>query len=411
MSEFWDDLCKITFAGKGNLTCSQFTENWECDFRVAQLLNARIVVQVHGLKPSAFTRLHNFLDRLDDVSITGTLNGGCELEATNIDLSWTTFSLNDGDYFEGYVISPGFVEITHPEYVEKLYPKITNEVTNLSLGRQHSIEANIEGAKITLGWLPKHNDFLRYARGLRSARILSVITMDFLEPLAFDESRNLNLNLCSLLTLAQRSYICRVASHWQDADGITKKSRYEEPVFDYPPSPRPLIPIEALGNFVEVTLENYNKEWNNWKLPWAIDYYVQAMSLRHLLAQSVGFFTALETLKCAFLKQPGRDKLEYYVTKAGKLKRRAYKWVLKEMFRELNMRVDNDDLELLVALRNRIIHCGVPNYEEDPDMSKATNWTLKFSSLVEKTLLAILGYQGVFEQYDQSVTPSTNKNP
>ena len=38
------------------------------------------------------------------------------------------------------------------------------------------------------------------------------------------------------------------------------------------------------------------------------------MSLRHIFAQSIGFFTALETLKAAFLKQPEREGLEYYVT-------------------------------------------------------------------------------------------------
>lgn len=422
MSELWNNLSRRTFIGSGHLTCDNFSEEWKCDFCIAQLINGRIVIQVSGLKDSVFSRLHNLLDRIDTFTITGELEQGYKLKATEINLSWTMFSFNDKDYFEGYVTSPGFVEITHPRYADAFYSKIVYEVTNLSLGRQHDVEATIEGAKIRVHRIPKSNDVLRYARGLKTSRILSAISVDLLERPSSDNSRELISDLCSLLTLAQRSCVHKVASHWQDPDGVTKRSLYQEPVFEYPPAPRPLIPAEALGSFLEDTFKNYNEKWNIWKLPWAIDYYVQSMSLRHVFAQSIGFFTALETLKDAFLKQPGREGLEYYVTrgqfkkkkisdkvlnilsetfeefrnlladtsdtseekaverqtlksKVGELNRRAYKLVLREMFSELGIIVDDNDLKLLVDLRNKIIHSGTPNYESDrwPNLTEAAN--------------------------------------
>jgi hypothetical protein len=181
----------------------------------------------------------------------------------------------------------------------------------------------------------------------------------------------------------------------------------------------------------------------------AQDLYIQAMSIHSLWPQSVGFFTALETLKNAFLRKHG-DELQYYLPlgkdfdkefskkevarrvmevlgdafdvfnhlpeddrSALKLKiknelnRRPYKLVLNRMFQELGMVVDEDDLKWLVRLRDQIIHTGSPQYDgKEPwadKSSEAGRWADRFAGLVEKTFMAILGYQDQFEPYDQSV--------
>jgi hypothetical protein len=202
---------------------------------------------------------------------------------------------------------------------------------------------------------------------------------------------------------------------------------------------------------VEDTIDAYDDKYFDWSLGEAQDLYIQAMSIHSLWPQSVGFFTALETLKSAFLRQHG-DESQYYLPPgkefdkefrkkrvanrvieilgdafevfsrlsgddraALKLKiknglnRRPYKLVLSSMFQELGMVVEEDDLKWLVRIRDQIIHTGSPQYDgREPwadKSSEAARWVERFGSLVERTFLAILGYQGQFEQYDQSVIP------
>ena len=451
MNAFWHNLAKETFVGRGQLACN--AKKWDCRFWIAQLINGRIVVQVQGLNQSVFSDLFNYLDRITPCSIVGELEGGQPLEATNIDFNW-----NVGSHLEGFVLYPGFVEIKHVDYKEEFYPRIIYEVTNLSLGKQSNITATVENAKLKVCWLSKHNKILRYAQGLKSARVLSLIDVDFVQQSSQAEQQDLINGLCDLLTLAQRSYVSIVAEHWQAADGATKRSQYQEPVFDYPPAPRPLIPANALTNFIETTFSNYNKFWDSWNLPWIIDYYVQSISLQNDLAQSPGSFTALEALKAAFLKQKkiSNTKLEHYVdikrfqqeeivekimhilsdsfeefrglvandSSEGHEKkperqalirrienlnerpRPRYRDALKAMFGDLKVFYDDDDLKHLVLFRDKIIHGSIPDYETDD----AAHLTWRFSSLVEKTILAILKYQGERELYDQIGTSINQQN-
>lgn len=174
------------------------------------------------------------------------------------------------------------------------------------------------------------------------------------------------------------------------------------------------------------------------------------MSLRFAWSRAVEFFTALETLKNAFLQQPGRAKLARLVPKGGfrkedivnqvieflddkleifkdlpdeddrqaleeslknrvgSLNQRAYKLILRDMFRELEVPFDDYELKWFVELRNQIIHRGSPDYRKGPwknDLEAASKWAARFTGLVERTILKIIDYRGDFEPYDQVVRP------
>ncbi|TET24469.1 MAG: hypothetical protein E3J73_08210 [Candidatus Bathyarchaeum sp.] len=187
----------------------------------------------------------------------------------------------------------------------------------------------------------------------------------------------------------------------------------------------------------------------------AQEHYIQSMQIYSMWSQSLGFFTALETLKAAFLRKPERKNFEHYVSKGrfqkkkisakvihilcenfeefrellgngqneelddeqkatkelekqtlkskvGELNRRAYKLILRSMFEELQVTVEDNDLKQLVDLRNRIIHYGSPDYEKGISPSNAGEAVSKFCGLLlERSLLAILGYEGDFNRYDQ----------
>lgn len=449
MSEFWNCLSRRAFVGSGRLTCKHATE-WQCDIWLAQLLNGRVVLRVWNIEKKP-ANVRRWLERCEPFGLIGTLNDGRSLTVRNIHFTQSVFSFDQGERWtlEGFVYRPGFAEIANPDGLGMSFQRVTCEVTNLFLGRSVTpIEANIGKAQIRLDRLPYDNDNRQRMEALRSAGILSSISIELLEQASEDQLDDLVHALCFVLTLAQRSPVSCVAQHWQEANGIIARSRYQEPVFYYPTAFRPLIPAESLATFVQETLENLKRQGESWDLGHAIDHYVQAMSLRSVWSQAVGFFTALETLKNAFLREPGKDKLGYLVppgkfkekeivneviellderlaifkdlpdedrqaleeslkSKVGSLNGRAYKLVLRDMFRELEVPVDDSELKRLVKLRNEIIHRGSPDYRKSPwkTPSEASTWAARFAGLVERTILAILGYREDFERYDQVVRP------
>jgi uncharacterized protein YutE (UPF0331/DUF86 family) len=443
-SEVWGGLSRRTFIGSGRLIC-RYDNEWRCDTWLAQLFNGCVVVRAFNVE-KAPADVDRWLKQCEPFRLIGTLNDGQNLTVENIHFSHRLWRFHQGttEIFQSFVHRPGFVEIANLDGMEESFQSITCEVTNLFLGgKVEPIEANVEQAKIRFNWLPHYNDNRQRVEALKTAGILSSITIDPLEQMSEHQLDDLVRALCGLLTFAQRSPVHCVAQQWKDANGIILKSRYQEPVFYSPTIFRPLIPAETLATFIQDSFENYKRQWKPWDLGHAIDHYIQAMSLRSSWSQAIGFFTALETLKNAFLQQPGRAELGYHVPKgefrkkhivsqviellaknfevfkdlsgdekrslygkAGELNRRAYKLVLREMFRELRMTIDDDELRRLVDLRNQIIHRGSPDYGKSPwkEPAEAASEAARFAGLVERTILAILDYQGGSERYDQIVS-------
>lgn len=436
-SQFWDSLSRAVFAGSGHLTWRHGNE-WPCDFWLAQLFNGRIVVQVSNVQGRPGD-VGKWLEQREPLDLFGTLDDGRNLVARGIHWTWIFHSK---ETLEGAVHRPNCVEITDPDSIGVPVRQVICEVTNLLLnGRIEPIELD-DGVQIRLGRSSDHNDNRRRIECLKTAGVLGVVSIQLPRQTTADRVDDLVGALDDILSLAQRSSVHCVAQHWKNAEdkGMIVRSKYQEPVFYYPAILRPLVPADSLASFVQDTFETYLTQWKAWDLGHAIDHYIQAMALRSTWSQAVGFFTALETLKNAFVHPSTRAQPKYHVPKGefkekdivsqivallesnfavfkglpehekdllrgkiGGLNRRAYKPVLRKLFKALSLTVEDDELNRLVEFRNQIIHRGSPDYTGSlwKDPAEAGDDVARFAGLVERSILAVLGYHGSFERYDE----------
>ena len=338
---------------------------------------------------------------------------------------------------------PGCLEIRSPGHGPSVAQSVTYELTNALLDRQVGpLGLGQPGSRATLKPSPDHRWVRRRMEALRTSGVLSHIRLEVAGPKPVEELDDTARALCGLLTLVRRSPVAIVGEHWDDPESPARVTRYREPPFLYPSILQPMVSSEQLGEFLEVTYGRYVERWRDWDLANAIDHYVQAHALGSAWAQAVGFFTALETLKEAFLAQDHNRRLERYLParqfkrrkiattimdllerelrdsvdlsksdkdslrgKVGDLNRRAYKQILKVMFEELGVVVAESELRQLKSLRDQIIHRGSPNCRKAPwaDQSEAYRLTARFASVVEETIMAVLDYHGQFQRYDQTL--------
>lgn len=449
MSVQWTGLSRQVFAGSGDLIHERATRLLPCSIEITQLYNGRIAVEVHlALENSK----QDWYRCYESFELSGMLDDGSRLNATGVVIDTSTIHSRDGSVsLKCYILNPGYLEIIHQDNIKGSCPKVICEVTNLPLYRSRTYEATTERAQLQFLQLSDYKITTRLMNALRTGGVLSQIAIEFLQPSFYKETDEFIHMLCRLLSLSQRAHVWCVGQHWVDGSKSVVRSRYQEPMFYFSRPSRPLIPLTALVKFVEDTIDTYDDKCHEWSFGEAQDLYVQAMSIHSVWPQSLGFFTALEMLKSTFLRQHG-DESQYYVTpdkefdnefkrkrvahrvievlgdafdafsclagndKAAlkfkirkELNRRPYRLVLNSMFQELGMVVDEDDLKWLVKIRNQIIHRGSPQYGgREPwadKSSEAVRWVGRFASLVERTFMAILGYEGQFEQYDQSFIP------
>lgn len=439
----WEKVARAALHGRGRLTCKA-GDACECEIELVQLFTGRLVVRViplnlEDLHPRIFKRCEYF-------DLVGSLDDNSRLSVTNI--RFTRRMLLKEDIWtgrwshEGYIHLPGSIRFFRPDETSTTCDKVICELTNLSLGREVGpIEANVSHFHMRFARCAD-NEHLPLIEALKTSGVMSHVEVMEIGRESEKRLDQFVLRLCDLLTLASRSPVSCVAQYWQNKDGTVVKGLLREPPFDYPTRVGSLIEAAYLSVFIEDTYANYLRSWKKWDLANAIDHYVQAMSLNSAWSQAVGFFTALETVKSAFLSQNENRSRGFYVSRsqfaksdvpgkvvrllgrhfpifkhlpdgendallgsARSLNRRAYKVVLKEMFRELAIEYNDDELNELVGLRNQIIHGGSPTYTVSRwrNSSEAYRSAARFASLVERVFLAVLGYRREFSPYDQSL--------
>lgn len=453
MDKSLDSLSRKTFTGTGALTAMHGSVPLACTIRLSQLFNGRISFEIdidekqHRINPG----------RLGEFDFSGSLVDGRQLTVKGLIVENDVLHMHNFSHtWLGFLNYPGYFEIY--SLANSLdFVRVTFEVTNLPLYGVGPIEIDINGDKIKLQEVSDYKSVRHLISALKTGGILSNIDIVFSHPKIEEEVDKYMREVCGLLTLSQRSHVWHTEYHLENASGVTVKSHYEEPVFIYSRPSRPLVPVDSLESFFRISFVNFEAKIREWNLGEAQDFYIQAMALTSAWSISLGFFTTLETFKNAFLHQQGYENLEFYVlpktfktlrifekvfealcagydefkaladdkkdtiqqkddkkteretirSKIADINRRAYKSILRSMFQQLGMTVDNKDLKNLVDLRNQIIHSGSPNYQKGPwkTSNDAFQWACRFGGIVEKTFLAILQYKGKFEPYDQSVIP------
>jgi hypothetical protein len=393
MTESWKPLSRVILKGTGVVACEHGRE-FPCRLEAAQLYNGRVLVQ--ATVDGESSQVKDWAQGCQRFRISATLDDGRELGAT--DVYWTNCRLLAPDYadsvLEGFVGRPGCLEVRNPGHRPSVAQSVTYELTNALLDRQVGpLELGEPGTTVTLKPSRDHRWVRRRMEALKTSGVLSSIRLEAGGPRPVEELEDAADALCELLTLVHRSPVAIVGEHWDDPESPGRLHRYREPPFMDAPPLRPLVPSQQLGRFLELTYDSYLKKWQVWDLPNAIDHYVQAHVLRSAWAQAIGFFTAMETLKHAFLARPTRSAHDA----------RGYANVVKRMIKELEIPADEYDVESLIELRNKIIHRGSPGSRKTywEDETEAFRLVGQFGGLVESMILAILGYHGEFERYDQ----------
>jgi hypothetical protein len=253
--------------------------------------------------------------------------------------------------------------------------------------------------------------------------------------------------IASLLSVAGRGHVFLAAHHRLDEEKQWLNSRFAEPVFTARGWLRPLIPAEALGDFLTTGYPHLVTEFQNLELGNVIDHYLQALTLYSVWPLSLGVFTAMEALKAAFFRQAGNEEAQFWVPLADfeadeevlddlisvlgdrfsrfvhlgsgerqslkaqlrGLNRRSYKYQLRTMLDRLGVEYSRKELQPFINIRNRIIHEGVPIQSDvsidDYERGTSRGWQRiqAAASLFERALLAVLGYTGPCELFDALV--------
>jgi len=446
----WQGVSSYQLVCQGVLEGSQLASPLACSAVFTQLFNGRLAFEF-VLDDQDNPEAERWLEQPNRLSFVGNSNDGAQITVQNISPS-TQHAHPTG--LSGFIRGP----------IEQVYllqsdlvSRATIEVTNLPLYRMHDIQILTPHGSIKIARTLDYKRVSQLLKGINCAGVIAEISIDFSEALKFNEVDDVIRKLCGLLGLAQRSHVSPVVIRLYDYAGTLLRTKYEEPVFDIHKAAQPLIPEESLPEFIQAAFALPSSLYSEWQLGQAQDYYIQAAALTSAWSQAIGFFTALETIKAAYIEIVGKfdsyvprnqfknkkiaDKVlallsqefaEYedlldksklstlsaeeqeerkfeiqtLKSKVGELNRPAYKLVLKSMFQYLGVTVASEELNQLVDLRNQIIHSGSPDYSKGPwnNPTEAHRQVCDFAGLVERTILAIIKYSGPVITYEQIVT-------
>lgn len=420
--------------GEGCLRCQHGT-TWKSEFTVAHLLNGRLQLVVTPKEEwHSLTDCVSQHEWFELKGICGRQNS--EITATRIHFTHTRFSLQS---LIGYAHSV----ILRPEKNSYASDSVSlkYELFNYSFdGRLSPVEIRIGDFDMEISRLtwPSKTEIREHGYAYRHRSVLACLQIRDVSSSRQDEAAGCVNGVLELLSLANRGYVFPAVRHTYGADEEWLDSRFDEPHFTKLGWPRPLIPSEHLEEFLEVTYPNMDANYRSLELAHVIDHYLQALTLRSSWPISLGIFTAMETLKSAFFHHrndqdagfqywvvPPEDfdrpeVIDALVDVLGRhfprfnslekselssltaqlrhnLNRRSYRTQLRRMLEQLGVNYDRDALQAFIDTRNRIIHSG--RLTEDEGWKKVDGAT----SLFERTLLAILGYDGPSELFDAEV--------
>jgi hypothetical protein len=154
--------------------------------------------------------------------------------------------------------------------------------------------------------------------------------------------------------------------------------------------------------FLDATYHTNESRVQKLEMAYMTDHYLQALTIHSIWPQSIGIFTAMETLKTAFYNR--NTHLETH-TEQGR--RHSYRRLLATMFDVLCVNYRPEELQEFIGTRNKLIHEGTavpantPLSEYDEKSEAAWQQVGKAVNLFERALLAFLNYHGPCELFDE----------
>lgn len=424
-------------------------DSWEGDFALSRLVNGRLrfIFTLHDWRKSSdsFVNLYS-------LEFNGVAEDGSAISVTGIHFDMRYQNNHDLQW-----ICTGYAHAAarHIE-MEADNVSLRCDLTNYSLHqRRQKPHFQLEGYAISIVRSRLGREATKVEEHAVAYQHASLSSSFIIENIPFNQVEKAIeclQEVASLLAIACRGHVAIIARHVLNQENVILDSKFDEPPFTDRRWGRPLIPPQNIEGFLQATYPADKDRVQKLELAFIIDHYLQALTLRSIWPQSVGIFTAMESLKSAFYEQDqseGNESYIYWVVPPDEfesneemgremvevltkhfprfgnlnqseknslkdqirkgLKRRSYKTQLKRMLDLLTVEYSSNELQFFVNTRNKLIHEGTPVPantpldEYDEKNKVALEHVKKAVSLFERTLLAFLKYDGPRELYDEGL--------
>jgi hypothetical protein len=172
--------------------------------------------------------------------------------------------------------------------------------------------------------------------------------------------------------------------------------------------------------FLEKTYSGYVKNLERYKLNLGtIDAYLDAKAENdYLQLRGIKLVVAMEALKDVFLRLP-QSPVQEYVSRGGssrkgrKLERRPFGDILKDIFKKIDLTLEDEERKLFIKCRNSLVHRG-RFYQEIATRKEREKYNWLFSdeteyfflvSVLDKVFLKLLGYSGPYSDWSSPSNP------
>lgn len=427
----------------------------EGEFVLSRLLNGRLRFI---FKPSDWREQTSFF-RLRNLVFEGVAEDGSSISVSGI--HFTRRYLDEiPEVGVGYAQSASRVATVDADK-EVNTVSIQCDLTNYTLNQRNEIvKFQLDGFDINirrLRWGKGSNGLEEHEIAYHHASVTSCLQIENISTEQTERAIDCLQEIAALLSIACRGQVAIVARHIWNQENGKLESFFDEPPFTDRRWGRPLIPSNHIEEFLVAAYPASKTREQKLELAYIADHYLQALTLRSAWPQSVGIFTAMETLKTAFFNQYQKKEnlpFMYWVIPPKKyqsqrvmieevievltkhfprfgelnsyekddlqtkikteLNRRPYKTQLERMLDVLGVSYSQEELEAFIRTRNHLIHQGTPVPASAPleDHNKKTTaaWrnVKNAAALFERALLAFLNYHGPSELLDEGWLKQAN---
>jgi len=421
------------YAGEGELLSAD-GHKFDGKFEVAQTCSGRLVGLFYpdasigtGVNMIDRTRRYGFID----YTLTGSTNDSFGLEAKVYVVGhkpWPDVSRGPADT----LTLSGRELLLHSKSPKSRIEEYHFGLTNLEFtGCESSIlesggrardktTMDLSGLHVTLRQLPDYKLILKELIKKGGIDVTAEAIVRVTKKHDPDELSSILDDVCLLLSFARGTYMSWV---YRDAfdkggrliasfsrNGYTKPFHGTEPLIDSTKNP------EDLRYFLETCCGAYREAKDVLGLKLSLEYYIEAKSLVLMEPKYLTAFLPLEVLSSRYPERRiiltkkefktvrvevakliqslslNKGKTSQLTKNISALNNIPIRQSLKGLFENLSVRLTDAELGRLIRLRNKIVHEGIWGDDEPshyPDYKKLV-------SILDRTLLKILGYDGYF---------------